>query len=61
MKKLFILFTLLLAAFSVQAQQVPPSMGINLKSGSGESFSLDYIQKLTFSGGNLVVTMKEGR
>ena len=60
MKKHFILFTLLLAALSVQAQQVPPSMGITLKSGCGTSFYLDYIQKLTFSDGNLVVTMKDG-
>ena len=60
MKKHFILFTLLLAALSVQAQQVPPSLGIFMKSGSETSFTLDYIQKLTFFDGNVVVTMKEG-
>ena len=60
MKKHLILFALLLAAFAAQAQQIPPSLGVSYKAGGGTFFYLDYIQKLTFSGGNLVVTMKDG-
>lgn len=60
MKRHFFLFALLLVAIAAQAQQVPPSLGINFKAGGGTSFQLDYIQKLTFSNSNLVVTMKEG-
>ena len=60
MKKHLILFALLLTAFAAQAQQVPPSLGVSYKAGGSTFFYLDYIQKLTFTGGNLVVTMKDG-
>jgi hypothetical protein len=59
MKKKFLLFTLLLSALTVQAQQVPPSLGIDLKDGF-ETYYLDYIQKITFSNGNMVIAMTEG-
>ena len=59
MKKLYILFTLLLAALSVQAQIASPSLWIDSKDGSTNYYYSD-IQKITFSDGNMVVSMKEG-
>ena len=59
MKKQFILFTLLLAALFVQAQIASPSLLIDSKDGSTNYYYSD-IQKITFSDGNMVVSMKEG-
>ena len=59
MKKLFILFTLLLAALFVQAQIASPSLLIDSKDGSTNYYYSD-TQKITFSDGNMVVSMKEG-
>lgn len=60
MKKHFILFTLLLAALSVQAQIVPPALYIQAKDGSSAgNYFLEDIRSITFSDGNMVVTVRD--
>ena len=60
MKKQFLLLTLLLASLAVQAQLVPPAMYIQAKDGSSAgNYFLEDIRSITFSEGNMVVTVRE--
>jgi len=58
MRKQFFLLALLLASLAAYAQQ--PSLGVNLKDGSDATYSLDNIQKITFSNGNVVISTTDG-
>lgn len=60
MKKQFILFTLLLTALVAHAQIVPPALYIQAKDGtSAGNYFLEDIRNITFSEGNMVVTVKD--
>lgn len=61
MKKKFLLFTLLLSALAVQAQIALPTMFVAAKDGSAsKDYMLRDIQKITFSDGNMVISVKSG-
>ena len=60
MKKKFLLFTLLLSALAVQAQWAPATLDVFTKDGHAGSYEFEYIQKITFSNGNMVISMKQG-
>ena len=60
MNKQFLLITLLLASLAVPAQLVPPAMYIQTKDGSSAGdYFLEDIRSITFSEGNMVVTVRD--
>ena len=60
MKKQILLFTLLLTALVVQAQQDAPHLMITAKDGDYAVYFYDDIQKISFSDNNMIVFMKQG-
>lgn len=60
MKKKFLLFTFLLTALAVQAQQAPATLNVHTKDGAAGIYEFEAIQKITFSDGNMVIAMKQG-